>query len=440
MGQLGAISILSLTIGLALSRPRIGRVRIQPATAAMFGATLTVAVGLLSPLDAWEVLEFLARPVLTIVSLMIITIVASRAGFFQILAWRLATSAGGNSRSLLARLFFAGTITGTLFTNDAAVLIFTPLVYQLVEEIQDPTWTDANRVPFYFAVLYVANLVGALVISNPINIIVADWFGIGFVEYAAWMVVPAVVSMIVTYYGLVFFFRRSIPATYRIPTSIEPSAQGHKLRMATAAVLIATLIGFFSEPWSGIPTAFMAAAGALLLLALHHFFGAKRTGAKRTGSVISEVGWDAVIFVVGIFIVANGLRAVGLTDTIGVLLLAASEVGQQAGNFAAGLIAAVSSAVMNNHPTAGIMALAIGDLPVDSVTRQGMAFAALIGGDLGPKMLPVGSLAALLWFRVLRSRGVEISYWQYVKLGVPVTLAAVVLSLGVLALEYALFL
>ena len=277
MGQLGAISILSLTIGLSLSRPRVGQVRIQPATAAMFGATLTVAVGLLSPFEAWEVLEFLASPVLTIVSLMIITIVASRAGFFQILAWRLATSAGGNSRSLLARLFFAGTITGTLFTNDAAVLIFTPMVYQLVEEIQEPTWTDANRVPFYFAVLYVANLVGALVISNPINIIVADWFGIGFVEYAFWMVVPSVVSMIVTYYGLVFFFRRSIPATYRIPTSIEPSAPGRKLRMATAAVLIATLIGFFSEPWSGIPTAFMAATGALLLLALHHFFGAKRT-------------------------------------------------------------------------------------------------------------------------------------------------------------------
>ena len=440
MGQIGAISILSLTIGLSLSRPRIGRVRIQPATAAMFGATLTVAVGLISPREAWEVLEFLARPVLTIVSLMIITIVASRAGFFQMLAWRLATSAGGNSRSLLARLFFAGTITGTLFTNDAAVLIFTPLVYQLVEEIQDPTWTEANRVPFYFAVLYVANLVGAFVISNPINIIVADWFGIGFVEYAAWMVAPAVVSMIVTYYGLVFFFRRSIPATYRVPTAIEPNPQERSLRVATAAVLIATLIGFFSEPWSGIPTAFVAATGALLLLALHHFFGAERTGAKRTGSVISEVGWDAVIFVVGIFIVANGLRAVGLTDTIGVLLLAAAEVGQQAGNFAAGLIAAVSSAVMNNHPTAGIMALAIGDLPVDSVTQRGMAFAALIGGDLGPKMLPVGSLAALLWFRILRSRGVEISYWQYVKLGVPVTLAAVILSLGVLALEYALFL
>ncbi|MCH7604285.1 MAG: arsenical efflux pump membrane protein ArsB, partial [Planctomycetes bacterium] len=88
----------------------------------------------------------------------------------------------------------------------------------------------------------------------------------------------------------------------------------------------------------------------------------------------------------------------------------------------------------------GIMALVIGDLQVERITRRGMAFAALIGGDLGPKMLPIGSLAALLWFRILRSRGVEISYWQYVKLGVPVTLVAAVASLGVLALEYALFL
>jgi arsenical pump membrane protein len=239
--------------------------------------------------------------------------------------------------------------------------------------------------------------------------------------------------MIVTYFGLVVFFRRSIPATYRVPTSMEPSPQEHGLRVVTAGVLIATLIGLFSQPWSGIPTAFIAATGAIVLLLLYHFLG-----AKRTGSVIAEVGWDAVIFVVGIFIVANALRAVGLTDTIGVLLIAAAGVGQQAGNFAAGLIAAVSSAIMNNHPTAGIMALAIGDLPLDDVTRQGMALAALIGGDLGPKMLPMGSLAALLWFRILRSRGVEISYWQYVKLGVPVTMAALVLSLSVLALEYAL--
>jgi arsenical pump membrane protein len=143
-----------------------------------------------------------------------------------------------------------------------------------------------------------------------------------------------------------------------------------------------------------------------------------------------------VIFVVGMFIVANGLRSVGLTDMIGSALLSAIQVGDQLGNFVAGSVAALSSALINNHPTAGIMALAIGDLPIDEMSRKVMALSALIGGDLGPKMLPVGSLAALLWFRILRQRGVVISYWQYIKLGVPVTVVAALLSMAVLSLEY----
>jgi arsenical pump membrane protein len=199
--------------------------------------------------------------------------------------------------------------------------------------------------------------------------------------------------------------------------------------------MVITLLGFFSEPWTGLPTAFVAAAGATILLV-----GYRVLESGRPATVVREIGWDAVIFVMGIFVVAHGLRAAGLTDAIGTVLYRASEVGMQLGTLATGLVAAVLSAVMNNHPTTATMALAIGDLPLEPTSIKLLAMSALIGGDLGPKMLPIGSLAALLWLRMLRTRGVEISYLQYVKLGVPVTLVAVACSLLALNLEYLLFL
>jgi len=428
--EVAAISVLALTVGLSLGRPRLGRLRIDHAQAAIIGALASVALGIVPPDLVFVAAKMLARPVATIVSLMVITLIAESAGLFEIIAGALARGARGSGPRLFASLFLAGTVVGTFFTNDAAVLIFTPLVFHLIERIGGSEWKLENKIPFYFAVLYVGNLVGALVIANPINIVVSSIFAIGFVEYARWMVLPAAVSIVVSFGGLWLFFGSQVPRRFSLPDPVPSATSRRRLQTLCAAVLTLTLAGFFSEGFTGVPTWVVAASGAAALLAVHVTVGG---GHART--IVRGVGWDVIVFLCGMFVVAMGLRNAGLAEAVGDSIRQLSGGDLSRMRLSTGVLASVCSAVINNHPTAGMMAWTIQDFGLPGLQTKLLAFAALIGGDLGPKMLPIGSLAALMWFRILRDRGVQIPYWLYVRIGVPVTLVAVVASILALNLE-----
>jgi len=373
-------------------------------------------------------------PLITIVSLMVVTSVTERTGLFQFIAHAMARAAKGDGKRLFFYLFLAGTLSGALFTNDAAVLIFTPLVFQLIEDIQGREWTGANKIPYYFSVLYVANVAGVFVISNPINIIVAQFFDIAFVEYATWMFVPATVSIVASYLGIRWAFRAELPKSFVPPAKIPLKRQDVLAMTVCGILLLLTLVAFFSQAMTGVPTWLVALSSAVVLLAFHLI---RNKGGWWT--VARGVGWEELLFVMGIFIVADSVRATGLTEDLANLLQQVSNGQSPTLNYVVALVAAVVSAFMNNHPTADLMAMTIQQMEVPEYDSKILGFSALIGGDLGPKMIPVGSLAALIWFRILRERGVNISYWRYIKLGVPVSLIAIVLAILTLNLEVSLF-
>ena len=429
--RIEAFSILALTVSLSLARPRIGRLRLQPAVAAVFGALLSLVLGVV-PLELVGLaLRLLFYPLVTMVSLMIITLIAAKAGLFDLFAEIIAKAARGDGRRLFAYIFACGTLTGMLFTNDAAVLIFTPLVFDLVERAQGETWTLRNKIPYYFAVLYVANLVGALVTSNPINIVVASLFHISFLDYAAWMFLPAVASILVSFAGLRLVFRGSVPESFTWTAGSDRTRERTPL-VVCSVVLGLTLVGLFTESLTGFPTWLVALSGAIVLVGVH-----VTTGRGTLGSVARGVSWDVLVFVVGIFVVVLGMRRAGLTEQIGSVLTFLDARGTSILTLGTSLLSAVFSSVLNNHPTADMMGWAIRDLAAPVQQTKMMAFAALIGGDLGPKMLPIGSLAALIWFRLLRERGVQIPYGLYVRIGIPITLAAIVAAVLVLNAEIA---
>ena len=151
--RFAAFSILALTVSLSLARPRIRGLRVEHAIAAGLGALLSLSLGLVPLVLVALAVKLLFFPILTIVSLMIITLIAEQAGLFDLLSQSIAVAARGNGRLLFGYVFACGAVTGMVFTNDAAVLIFTPLVFQLVETVKEDSWTLRNKVPYYFAVL-----------------------------------------------------------------------------------------------------------------------------------------------------------------------------------------------------------------------------------------------------------------------------------------------
>jgi arsenical pump membrane protein len=430
MAQAAAFSIIAVTVGLSLWRPQIGRLRIHHGSAAVLGAGLTLLLGVGPPDLLITAARLLAAPVVTIVSLMVLTQIAERAGLFSLLGAALARQARGSGRRLFICLFFAGVLVGTVFTNDAAVLIFTPIVFALVEQIGGRAWRPENKLPFYFAVLYIANLVGAVVIANPINLVVANLLGIGFVEFAGWMALPAAVSIGVSFFGLWLYVRSRIPQEFAVAMAENRQSGLRPVQALCALAVSLTLLGFFAEPVTGVPTWLVALAGAAALLLLH-----TTLGGGELGPVVRGVGWDVIVFMCGMFVIGLGLRHVGITQLLGGLIEQLSGEDLASRRVCVGLLAGTGSAAINNHPTADLIAFTIQDFALPLAEKKLLAFAALIGGDLGPKMLPIGSLAALIWFRLLRDRGVEVPYALYIRIGVPVTLAALVASLLALELQ-----
>jgi arsenical pump membrane protein len=144
----------------------------------------------------------------------------------------------------------------------------------------------------------------------------------------------------------------------------------------------------------------------------------------------TTLSWEILIFLFCVFVIVLGLRNVGLVAWITELYSAA--VGPSGKVAVIGISSAIGSAVLNNHPMAILNALAIHG--VEGATQQHM-LAALIGGDLGPRLLPMGSLAGLLWLDSLRRQGVQVSAYRFVLVGVPVTIPTLGLSLLILSLS-----
>lgn len=425
--MLPAALIFLATIACVLIRPR----GIGIGWWASAGAALALITGLVSGGDAVTVGRIIWNATLTLIGIIVVSSVLNSAGFFRWAALHVARWSGGSPLRLFVLTILLGAGVSVFFSNDGTAVILTPIVYEMLVALG---LDRRGMLPFIMATGFVADTMSLpLIVSNLMNIITADFFGIGFATYARAMLLPSVASLAASLAMLLLVFRRSLPR--RIDISALPAPESaivdRPLFFAGAAALLIMVTLFFSGSFVHIPISLIVLTVAGILLVV-----GRQRRTLSPALVMREAPWTVVVFSLGMYIVVYGLRNAGLTDVLGGLIAAFGRNGGATQIVGAGALAAGLSSVMNNHPT-----VMIGALTVDSLTNSAhaasslkLALANTIGCDLGPKLTPIGSLATLLWLDILERRGLKIGWGYYLKIGLMLTPPVLLATLAALAM------
>lgn len=421
-----AVLIFVATISLVIWQPK----GLGIGWSAMGGAVVALLAGVISLADVPVVWEIVWNATGAFVAIIVISLLLDEAGFFEWAALHVARWGRGNGKLLFALVVLLGAAVSALFANDGAALILTPIVIAMLRALG---YSNKAMLAFVMAAGFIADTASLpLVVSNLVNIVSADFFGIGFAEYASVMVPVDLVAIIATLGALFLFFRRDIPGAYDVHQLRHPSEAVRDAATFRAGwiVLALLLAGFFLLEPLGVPVSAVAAAGAVLLLVI-----AGRGHIIHTRKVLRDAPWQVVIFSLGMYLVVYGLRNAGLTDHLATLLDRTAQGGVWGAALGTGFISAILSSVMNNMPTVLVGALSIDATNATGAVKDAMIYANIIGSDLGPKITPIGSLATLLWLHVLGQKGVRIGWGYYFRVGITLTVPVLLITLAALALR-----
>lgn len=424
-----AILIFLFTLVLVIWQPR----GLGIGWSASLGAVLALVFGVVHLADIAVVWGIVWNATATFVAVIIISLLLDEAGFFEWAALHVARWGGGNGRRLFAFIVLLGADVAALFANDGAALILTPIVMAMLVALG---FSPAATLAFVMAAGFIADTASLpLIVSNLVNIVSADFFGIGFNEYAAVMVPVNIAAVLASLLVLLLYFGRGVPARYDLAQLKTPTQaiRDPATFRAGWVVLVLLLVGFFGLEPLGVPVSAVAAVAAVVLLAV-----AARGHVISTRKVLHGAPWQIVVFSLGMYLVVYGLRNAGLTDRIAGLLDVFAQGGIWGAAIGTGVLTALLSSVMNNMPTVLIGALSIDASQASGLVKEAMVYANVIGCDLGPKITPIGSLATLLWLHVLQKKGTTIAWGYYFRVGIVLTLPVLLVTLAALALRLSL--
>ena len=405
--ELVAIAIFCITY-LLISGRRLNFLPLNRPAAALLGTVLMVACGVMTPAEAYRAVDY--DTLVLLLGMMIISAYLFLAGFFDWAADWILDRAATPQGLLLSLILTSGTLSA-LLVNDSVCLMLTPLVVAVVVRGRLPL------VPYLLGLAMSANLGSvATLVGNPQNMIIGHMSRIPFLRFSALLLPVALVALVIEYVILRIAFNAVLkPLAIQRPTT-EPRAIDHRLLAWTLTTLGLVFIGFLV----GLDLSWTALTGGAVLMVV---------ARRDTHEVLKLVDFHLLVFFAALFIVVEGLNRTGLPDQIYERMhgFFGNSIPRQATTFAA--LSVVGSNLFSNVPFVLVAGKWISNFAQPELMWRVMALATTFAGNL----TILGSVANIIVLESARSK-VEIGFWDYARVGIPVTILTTIVGLALLLL------
>lgn len=403
--ELVAVSIFTLTY-LLISGRRLKVLPLHRPAAALLGAVLMVACGVMTPEQVYRSVDY--DTLVLLLGMMLIAAYLHLAGFFDWAAdWILRVAK--TPQRLLFYVVCASGILSALLVNDTVCLMLTPLVVAVLIRGRLPL------VPYLLALAMSANVGSvATLVGNPQNMIIGHLSGIPFLRFSASLLPAAIAGLAIEYAVLSVGFRRALCSVKINRADAAPRTIDRPLLIIALSVLALVFTGFML----GLNLAWTALAGGALVMVL---------ARRDTHEVLKLVDWHLLLFFAALFVVVEGLNGTGLPDGAYAKVrgLFGDTSGAQAWNFA--WFSAIGSNVFSNVPFVLIAGKWISNFSNPNLMWKVLALSTTFAGNL----TILGSVANIIVVEFARKH-VEVGFWEYARFGIPITLLTTAAGLLVL--------